>query len=230
MIADTSPMIVTIDGPSGSGKGTAASLLASHLKWHLLDSGALYRLTAMAVLKHKVDINDAKAVAERALHLDVGFTYNEQTREVDIIFESEPVGAQLRTEIMGAYASQVAVLPEVRQALLQRQRDFAISPGLVADGRDMGTVVFSEAKVKIFLTASAEERARRRVRQLQMKGIDVNFDSLLNDIRARDERDTHRSVAPLVPADDAVIIDSTKLSISQVVSCLITEVKKVYAL
>ncbi|WP_067585536.1 (d)CMP kinase [Endozoicomonas ascidiicola] len=213
--SQTSVAVVTIDGPSGSGKGTIAALLARELGWGLLDSGALYRLTALAALNHGVDFSDESSLEVLAGHLDVQFLPSERDGLV-IVLEGEQVGASLRTEDVGAMASKVAALPGVRRALLQRQRDFAEAPGLVADGRDMGTVVFPDAVLKVFLTASAEERAKRRLEQLQQKGIDASFDRLLDDITARDERDSQRTVAPLKPADDAIVLDSTRMSIHEV--------------
>ena len=206
--------VVTIDGPSGSGKGTVAGLLAREFDWHLLDSGALYRLTGLAASNHGVALDDEASLEVLAEHLDVQF---EPTKDgLKTILEGEEVGARLRTEEVGAMASKVAALPGVRRALLKRQQDFAAAPGLIADGRDMGTVVFPDAPVKVYLTASAEERAKRRQNQLQQKGIDANFDQLLADIMARDDRDMNRAVAPLKPADDAIVLDSTSLSIQEV--------------
>jgi cytidylate kinase len=211
--------ILTIDGPSGAGKGTVASLLAKHFGWHLLDSGAIYRVLAVATQHHKIDIDDEEAIVPIAAHLDVQFEIkNGQCRT---ILEGEDVSQSIRTEEIGAIASKIAAFPRVREALLRRQRAFATEPGLVADGRDMGTVVFPKAPIKIFLTASAEERAQRRYKQLKEKGFDVKITRLLEDIRLRDERDSNRKVAPLVPADDALVIDSTTLSIDEVVAKII---------
>ncbi|RDV27307.1 (d)CMP kinase [Alteromonas aestuariivivens] len=206
--------VVTVDGPSGAGKGTLSSLLAEKLGWHFLDSGAIYRVLAVAALHHDLPADDEESIVPLATGLDVSFeTDKDGTR---IVLEGEDVTDDIRTEQVGGMASKVAALPRVREALLRRQRAFQQAPGLVADGRDMGTVVFPDAVVKIFLTASAEARAERRYSQLKAKGMDVNIARLLTDIKARDERDTQRSVAPLVPAEDAVIIDSTALEISQV--------------
>ncbi|HEY8331932.1 MAG TPA: (d)CMP kinase [Pseudomonas sp.] len=216
--------VVTIDGPSGSGKGTVCSRLARQLGWHLLDSGALYRLLALAAGRHGIALDNETALETLAANLDVQFiAAQEGLHGQRILLEGEEVGDELRTEQAGAGASQVAVLPGVRSALLQRQRDFRVDPGLVADGRDMGTVVFADAPLKIFLTASAEERARRRYLQLKDKVSGVNLTSLLEEIRARDERDMQRSVAPLKPASDAILLDSTELSIEQVLERILAE-------
>ncbi|MBT1119588.1 (d)CMP kinase [Stutzerimonas nitrititolerans] len=216
--------VVTIDGPSGSGKGTVAALLAAKLGWKFLDSGALYRLLAFAARNHGVDLTNEEALKVLAAHLDVQFDTAGSGQGMRIVLEGEDVTEAIRNEVVGAGASQVAALPAVREALLQRQKAFREAPGLVADGRDMGTVVFPDATLKIFLTASAEERARRRYLQLKAKGDDVNLASLLDEIRARDERDTQRAVAPLKPADDAIQLDSTALSIEQVLGQILSEV------
>ncbi|QPL47971.1 (d)CMP kinase [Halomonas sp. A40-4] len=210
--------VLTIDGPGGAGKGTISGLMAERLNWHLLDSGALYRLTAQAAVKHQVALDDEAALAKLAQALDVAFPVeNGQPRT---LLEGEDVSRTIRTEQAGERASQVAALPAVRQALLERQRDFCQAPGLVADGRDMGTIVFPDASLKIFLTASASERARRRHQQLQEAGVDASLSSLLKEIQARDARDMHRDVAPLKPADDAITLDTTRLSIPEVVDQL----------
>jgi CMP/dCMP kinase len=216
--------VIAIDGPSGSGKGTIAGLLAKRLGWSLLDSGALYRLLAFAARNHGVDLTNEEAMKLLAAHLDVQFKAASNDLGQRIILEGEDVTDLIRNEQIGAGASQVASLPAVREALLQRQRAFQEMPGLVADGRDMGTVVFPDAPLKVFLTASAEERARRRYLQLKAKGDDVNLASLLDEIRARDERDTQRAVAPLKPAADAIQLDSTELSIEQVLERILSEV------
>ncbi|MDU9390828.1 (d)CMP kinase [Pseudomonas japonica] len=216
--------VITIDGPSGSGKGTVAGLLARRLGWNLLDSGALYRLLAFAASNHGVDLTNEELLKALAAHLDVQFLAAEEGQLQRIILEGDDVSNDIRKEHVGAGASQVAALPAVREALLQRQRAFREAPGLIADGRDMGTVVFPDAPLKIFLTASAEERARRRYLQLKAKGDDVSLSSLLDEIRARDERDTQRSVAPLKPAADAIQLDSTELSIEQVLERILSEV------
>jgi len=216
--------VITIDGPSGSGKGTVAALLAGKLGWNFLDSGALYRLLAFAARNHGVDLTNEEALKVLAEHLDVQFGAARDGHGMIIILEGEEVTESIRNEQVGAGASQVAALPVVRTALLQRQKAFREAPGLVADGRDMGTVVFPDAPLKIFLTASAEERARRRHLQLKARGDDVNLASLLEEIRERDERDTQRAAAPLKPADDAVQLDSTTLSIDEVLQKILSEV------
>ncbi|WP_263145528.1 (d)CMP kinase [Pseudomonas sp. RIT-PI-AD] len=214
--------VIAIDGPSGSGKGTVAGLLAKRLGWRLLDSGALYRLLAFAAANHRVELGNEAALQVLAAHLDVQFITLEGGQQ-RIVLEGEDVSVSIRNEQVGAGASQVAALPAVREALLQRQRAFLEAPGLVADGRDMGTVVFPQAPLKIFLTASAEERARRRYLQLKNKIEGVSLASLLDEIRARDERDTFRAVAPLKPASDAIQLDSTELSIEQVLERILGE-------
>lgn len=206
--------IITVDGPSGVGKGTLCMLLAKKLGWHLLDSGAIYRVLALAAIHRGLDLDSEDALVPLATSLDVRFEGEGDLLKV--ILEGRDVSGELRKEETGTVASKIAALPRVREALLSRQRDFAKAPGLVADGRDMGTVVFPGAQVKIFLDASAPERARRRMNQLQLKGLNVNFDSLLIEIQQRDERDRNRKVAPLRPAEDAIVLDSTSLHIDQV--------------
>lgn len=206
--------IVTIDGPSGSGKGTLSQMLAKKLGFHLLDSGALYRLVALAAMNQQIDLADPAAVAQVATDLDVHF--DTQTERTRILLAGEDVTDAIRREQVGMNASVVAAYPPVRAALLTRQQNFAEAPGLIADGRDMGTMVFPTAPVKVFLTASAEARAERRCKQLQASGQTVDIDVLIKDIRERDERDTKRSVSPLKPAADAVCIDSTTLTIADV--------------
>ncbi len=212
--------IITIDGPTASGKGTIARLIAQRLGWHILDSGALYRLVALAAEKHSITLDDVDSLQPLAAHLDVEFVAGEGAEEMAVLLEGEDVTLELRKETTGNGASQVAALPAVREALLERQRAFQHPPGLIADGRDMGTVVFPKAIVKIFLTASAEERARRRYNQLKDKGLDVNMRALLDEIAERDARDRNRSASPLVPAEDAVVLDTSELSIDEVVEHL----------
>jgi len=208
--------IVTIDGPSGSGKGTISRRVALRAGWHLLDSGALYRLVALAGLKASLQPDDVRGHSRIAASMDVRFGVGAHGEEL-VTLSGEDVTGQIRSEEAGAGASRVAAWPDVRSALLERQRAFAKAPGLVADGRDMGTVVFPEAHLKIFLTASPEERALRRYKQLKDKGSDVSLAALSREITERDRRDSTRAVAPLKPAPDAEVIDSTGLTIEQVV-------------
>ncbi len=208
--------IVTIDGPSGSGKGTISRAVARHAGWHLLDSGALYRLVALAGMKQGLDPEDVTAHAALARSMDVDFGFEPDGSERVTLGQSV-VTSDLRSEAAGAGASRVAAWPAVREALLDRQHAFARPPGLVADGRDMGTVVFPQAQLKIFLTASSQERAQRRYKQLKDKGSAVSLAALSREIAQRDHRDSTRAVSPLKPAPDAEVIDSTGLSIGQVV-------------
>jgi cytidylate kinase len=209
------PPVIAIDGPSGSGKGTIARQVAAALGWHLLDSGALYRLLALAAVRRGIALDDTVRLAELAANLDVRFGVDGAGEQL-VWLDGEPVGGELRTEEAGRGASTVAALQPVRDALLALQRSFQKRPGLVADGRDMGTQVFPEAQLKVYLTASAEERARRRHKQLKDKGIDVSLAALSRDIEDRDRRDSERSVAPLRPAEDARILDSSDQSIDAV--------------
>ncbi|MEY3006240.1 MAG: hypothetical protein RI942_582 [Pseudomonadota bacterium] len=213
--------VLTIDGPSGAGKGTVARLVAQQLGWHLLDSGALYRLTALAGIDRGFDLNDEVAVANCARALAVEFKIIENSVVIEL--DGCDVTTRVRSEEAGMGASTVAALPAVREALFDRQRQFCQAPGLVADGRDMGTAIFPDAMVKIFLTASAEARAERRAKQLIQLGESVSLPRLLEDIKARDERDSARSASPLKPADDAILVDSTALSIEQVVTRVLSE-------
>jgi CMP/dCMP kinase len=209
--------VITIDGPSGAGKGTVSRILADKLGWHLLDSGAIYRVLALAALHHDIPSDDEIGLIALASDLDVKFDVEEQKNLTHIILEGEDVTLSIRAEAVGNMASKIAALPRIREALLRRQRAFKELPGLVADGRDMGTVVFPQAEAKIFLTASPEERGRRRYEQLLEKGFTATIEQLIADIVERDYRDTNRSVAPLVPADEALLVDSTNLSIAEVV-------------
>lgn len=206
--------VIAVDGPSGVGKGTLCVLLAKHLKWHLLDSGAIYRVLALSAIKQHVALENELELAILAKKILLRFISDETG--VQVMLDDENVSAQLRLQEIGDAASKIASLPKVREALLQRQRAFRTSPGLVADGRDMGTVVFPQATVKIFLDASPQARAERRMKQLQKKKICAIYDEILHEIITRDERDRNRAIAPLRSATDAFLIDSTDLSIDEV--------------
>lgn len=212
--------VITIDGPSGSGKGTIARRVADELGWHLLDSGALYRLVALAARRRLVAFDEVDRVAEIAAGLNAEFRSSPDGGEL-ILLDGDEVTAEIRTERAGEWASQVAVLQPVREALLERQRAFRQPPGLVADGRDMGTKVFPDAALKVYLTASAVERAKRRYKQLKGIGIDVSLAALSRDIEERDQRDSERSVAPLRPAEDARMLDSSAVSIDAVTATVL---------
>ena len=216
--------VIAVDGPSGVGKGTLCQALANHFNWHLLDSGAIYRVLALAALNKNIALDDINQLTELALNLP--FTFDSSYDEVKALLAGVDVSKEIRTEQTGGAASKVAAINEVRTALLQRQRDFRQLPGLIADGRDMGTVVFSDAPVKIFLDASAQSRAERRMKQLQDKQIHAKFPEILQEITARDERDRNRAVAPLKPAVDALIIDTTSLSIEDVFNQAIMYIKE----
>ncbi len=216
--------VLTIDGPSGSGKGTLARRVAQQLGWQLLDSGALYRLLALAGARQGLAPLDESGHAALAGRMNIRFS-SDSAGEENIFLENEEVSREIRTETAGEGASRVAAMPSVRSALTERQRQFAQWPGLVADGRDMGTVIFPAARLKIFLTASAEERARRRYKQLKDKGFDVSLAALSQELAERDRRDANRAVSPLKPADDAELLDSTGMSIEQVEQAVLTLAK-----
>jgi len=209
--------VLTIDGPSGSGKGTISRAVAEALGWHLLDSGALYRAVGYAAGMAGIDLSDAAAVTRIAETTKIVFRTPKDGGETRVIVNGLDATDDLRTETCGAAASAIAAIPTVRAALLDKQRAFHKAPGLVADGRDMGTVVFPDAPYKVYLTASAEERAKRRHKQLKDKGLAVTLAALLREIEARDERDANREVAPLKPASGAVIVDSTALPVEEVI-------------
>lgn len=216
--------VITVDGASGTGKGTVSQLLAKRLGWKFLDSGALYRVLALAAQKHSVALDNEKALEVLAEHLDVQFIAQENNLP-KIILEGEDVSDTIRSEKIGNAASIVAALPAVRASLLSRQRAFREAPGLVADGRDMGTVIFPDAELKIFLLASPEERAMRRYTQLKERGISVTLSDLIKELRERDKRDQERAIAPLKPADDAICIDTDRLTIDQVVERILSELE-----
>ena len=210
--------VLAIDGPSGVGKGTVARIMAQKLGWHLLDSGAIYRAFALAVDARNIDVTDESALVEVANNLDLEFKTEADSELVSVYLDGQDVSKVLRTEQTGEMASKIASIGVVRAALLKRQQAFAKAPGLVADGRDMGTVVFADASFKVFLTASAQERANRRLKQLQNQGSKGIISQILSDVVARDERDSSRKHSPLKPAKDALIIDTTELSIDKVIT------------
>ncbi len=207
--------VLTIDGPSGAGKGTVSRAVAKRLGWNYLDSGSIYRSLAIAALDQAIDINNVDAVVNIAEQMQLAFQCGD---ELVVLLNGQDITARLGLETTGNTASIVAAYPEVRAVLLQKQKDFRQSPGLVADGRDMGTVVFTDAEIKVFLTASAEERAKRRYKQLIEKGIDANLVQITGEIEARDRRDQERKTAPLKAAGDAFYLDSSDLTIDQVIS------------
>lgn len=217
---DANAPVVTIDGPGGSGKGTLSSLVAAELGWHLLDSGALYRIVAAMARRQAIDLTDEKSLVAMIPNLEIAFDGD----GVDV--NGDDLSDEIRTGEAGVAASQVAALPEVRDSILTLQKSFQRAPGLVADGRDMGTVVFPQAATKIFLDASAEVRANRRYKQLKNKGLSVNLRDLLEQIQERDARDRGRAVAPLKPAADALIIDSSQMTIEEVLQMIMAEVSK----
>ncbi len=216
------PRIITIDGPSGSGKGTIAERVAKRLDWRMLDSGAIYRVLGLLVDRAGIGNENVEKLVELAKNMPLSFVAGK------VYLNTEDVTTTIRTETAGNAASKVAVVPEVRAALLEWQRHYAQAPGLVADGRDMGTVVFPHAQLKIFLNASPEERATRRYKQLKEKGLDVNLADLFEEIRERDERDRKRKVAPLAPADSAIQLDTTQLTIEQVTELVLQEVYRAF--
>jgi cytidylate kinase len=210
--------IITVDGPSGCGKGTLSVFLAKKLGWHLLDSGALYRVLSLAAKLHAVGLENYAALEVLGQHLDVRFAFDETSNKIHVILEGQDVSQEIRTESCGSDASKIAAIPAVRKALFDRQRAFLESPGLIADGRDMGTVLFPEAKLKLFLDADPAIRAKRRFNQLQEIGVNANVDDIFLEINQRDIRDRQRSISPLVPAEDAIVIDTSHLSIEEVVA------------
>ena len=209
--------VLALDGPSGSGKGTVGQILAQQLGWHFLDSGALYRTLGVAAERARVDLEDKPGLARLARDMNLRFVPRSGGDTVDVVLDGVDVGGRLRTEESGRRASILAAIPEVRQALLQKQHSFRQPPGLVADGRDMGSTVFPDAILKIYLTASPEVRAERRYKQLKEKGFDANLQRLLDEIRERDARDAGREASPLKPAENAYILDTSQLDISGVV-------------
>lgn len=222
--------VITIDGPGGTGKGTVGQRLAKELGWHYLDSGALYRLLALAAEKHQTALDDEQALAHLAQHLLAKFDTTHNVGQLpQVSLEGIDVTDVIRGESYGSMASKVAALPLVRQALLERQWAFRKSPGLVTDGRDMGSVIFPDAELKIFLLASPQERARRRHEQLKARGINVSLATLCDELIERDERDQQRKVAPLIPAHDAIIVDTTHLDIDEVLQRIRIEVQRVFA-
>ena len=217
--------VLTIDGPSGVGKGTVANIVAAELKWHILDSGAIYRAFALAASKRDIQIDNTEQLLELASNLDLRFAPDTAKNFLGVYLDNQEVSSELRTEKTAELASKFAMIGPLRESLLKRQQDFRKLPGLVADGRDMGTVVFKDAPYKVFLTANVEERAKRRLKQLHLRGITGNISHTLEDVRKRDERDASRKHSPLKPAKDALIIDTSNLTINEVVTKVMTLVK-----
>jgi CMP/dCMP kinase len=219
------PPVITIDGPSGSGKGTIARLVAHSLKWHYLESGALYRVLAFVSVRSNIPMDEMDKLVALAKELPVTFECNDFNK---IYWSTQNITDEIHTEHCGNLASKIAAIPEVRAALLSRQRFFCSMPGLVTDGRDMGTVVFPEAELKFFIVADRGERAKRRYRQLKQKGINVSLESVLNELTERDFRDEHRVASPLKAAQDAILIDSTELNIGQTFEQIMIWVRKAF--
>ena len=212
--------VITIDGPVASGKGTISRLIALKLGWNLLDSGSLYRLVALSAMQKNIPLDHEELVSDIAFNLDVGFESVDEGEKTNIYLEGKCVNQEIRDEAVGLNASFLANIPQLRKNLLVTQRKFAVLPGLVADGRDMGTVIFPDAKAKIFLTATPESRSKRRYKQLQSSGYSVTISRILFDVQKRDERDKNRLVSPLVPADDSIVVDSSDFGIQEVVNII----------
>ena len=217
--------VLTIDGPSGVGKGTVANIVAADLKWHILDSGAIYRAFALAASKSDIQIDNTGQLLELASNLDLRFSPDSANNVLGVFLDNQEVSSELRTEETAELASKFAMIGPLRESLLKRQQDFRKPPGLVADGRDMGTVVFKDAPYKVFLTANVEERAKRRLKQLHLRGITGNISHILEDVRKRDERDASRKHSPLKPSKDALIIDTSDLTVDEVVTKVMALVK-----
>ena len=217
--------VLTIDGPSGVGKGTVANIVAAKLKWHILDSGAIYRAFALAASKRDIQTDNTEQLLELASNLDLRFAPDSANNALGVYLDSQEVSSELRTEKTAELASKFAMIGALRESLLIRQRNYRKPPGLVADGRDMGTVVFKDAPFKVFLTANVEERAKRRLKQLHLRGITGNILHTLEDVRKRDERDASRKHSPLKPSKDALIIDTSDLTVNEVVTKVMALVK-----
>ena len=217
--------VLTIDGPSGVGKGTVANIVANNLKWHILDSGAIYRAFALAASKRDIQIDNTEQLLELASNLDLRFAPDTAKNVLGVYLDNQEVSSELRTEETAELASKFAMIGPLRESLLKRQQDFRKLPGLVADGRDMGTVVFKDAPYKVFLTANVEERAKRRLKQLHLRGITGNISHTLEDVRKRDERDASRKHSPLKPSKEALIIDTSNLSVDEVITKVMALVK-----